>query len=111
MFNPAVVRLILVLLALLAGSSVPRAAAQIAPTERGSWPTGGWQLAAPEEQGMDPALLAELDARLPAELPLLSGLVVIRGGEIVFERYYGQTADEPIDLWSATKSVTSMAVG
>ena len=112
MITPAIVRLIVVLVALLAGSSVPQAVAQIAPGERASWPTAGWSTAAPEEQGMDPALLAQVDARVQTELPLLTGLVVVRGGEIVFEDYYnGHVADDPIHLWSVTKSVTSMAVG
>ena len=112
MITPAMTRLIVVLILLLATSAViAPAAAQVDPEERDYWPAAGWQTAAPEAQGMDPALLAQVDARVAAELPLLSGLVVVRGGEIVFERYYGQTADEPIDLWSATKSVTNMAVG
>jgi CubicO group peptidase (beta-lactamase class C family)/sugar lactone lactonase YvrE len=112
MFAPAVTRLILVLLLLLAASStMTPAAAQVDPGERAYWPTAGWRTAAPEAQGMDPALLAQLAQRVPAELPLLSGLVVVRGGDIVFEDYNGQTADEPIHLWSVTKSVTSMAVG
>ena len=108
----AVRLLILVLLLLLAtGSATTLAAAQVAPGERDVWPTAGWPTAAPEEQGMDPTPLAAVDQRVPAELPLLSGLVEVRGGAIVFERYHGQAADEPIHLWSATKSVTNMAVG
>ena len=72
----------------------------------------GLDRAAPEAQGMDPALLAQVDVRVQTELPLLSGLVVVRGGQIVFEDYYnGHVADEPIHLWSVTKSVTNMAVG
>ncbi len=87
MTAPAAPRLLLVLLLLLAASSaIPRAAAQVAPAERAYWPTSGWRTAAPEAQGMDPVLLAALDQRVPAELPLLSGLVVVRGGEIIFER-------------------------
>src|SRR5829696_842330 len=60
---------------------------------------------------MDPALLAQVDARFSAVLAFLSEMVVIHGREIVFERYSGQSADVPIDAWSATKSVTNMAVG
>jgi CubicO group peptidase (beta-lactamase class C family)/sugar lactone lactonase YvrE len=113
MFAPAVPRLLLVLLLLLAaGSTMAPAAAQVDPGERAYWPTAGWRTAAPEAQGMDATLLAQLAQRVQTELPLLSGLVVVRGGEIVFEDYYnGHVADEPIHLWSATKSVTSMAVG
>jgi CubicO group peptidase (beta-lactamase class C family) len=101
---------VLALLLLLVVPVVPMVSAQADPGARVSWPTAGWQTATPESQGMDPALLATLDARVPMELPLLSALVV-RSGNIVFERYYGQTSDVSIHLWSATKSVTSMAVG
>jgi Cu-Zn family superoxide dismutase len=102
---------VLALLLLLAAPAVPAVSAQVDPGERDSWPTAGWDTAAPEAQGMDPALLGQVEQRVQAELPLLSALAVVRGGDIVFERYYGQTADEPIHLWSVTKSVTSMAVG
>ena len=112
MITPAERLLALVLLLILAGSSMTLGtAAQVAPGQRDSWPTGGWTTAAPETQGMDAALLAAVDERVPPELPLLSGLVVVRGGDIVFERYDGQTADVPVHLWSLTKSVTTMAVG
>jgi CubicO group peptidase (beta-lactamase class C family) len=94
------------------GAAPPRTSAQGVPDERASWPTAGWSTAAPEDRGMDPALLAQVDPWVEAQLPLLSGLVVIRGGDIVYERYYNeQTADMPVHLWSVTKSVTSMAVG
>ncbi len=61
---------------------------------------------------MDPDLLAEADRRVRAELPDLSALVVVRGGRLVFERYYGGHAkDEPINVRSVTKSVVSSLVG
>lgn len=105
------VQVLVLLLVLISGVTPAIVGAQALPVERASWPTAGWTTAEPTAQGIDPALLAQIDARVAAELPLLSALVVVRGGEIVFERYFGQTADVPIDLWSVTKSVTNMAVG
>jgi Cu-Zn family superoxide dismutase len=112
MFTRAVVRLLLVLLVLLTGSSVLPAAAQIAPADRASWPTAEWRTAAPESQGMDLSLLDAADARIRAEQPYITSLLVVRGGDLVFEQYYGGfAATETTQLWSATKSVTSTIVG
>jgi hypothetical protein len=32
--------------------------------QRDFWPTAGWRTAAPAEQGMDPAMVGELDAKV-----------------------------------------------
>jgi CubicO group peptidase (beta-lactamase class C family) len=104
----------LLILVVILGTGLPsaRTAAQETPAAPDSWPTTGWSTAAPEAQGMDPALLAQIEPRVEAEFPLLSGLLVVRGGDIVYEKYFnGQTADTPVHLWSVTKSVTSIAVG
>ena len=90
----------------------PHAAAQVAPPQRDYWPTAGWRTASPESQGIDPTLLAQIDQRMQTALPRLTALLVIRGGNIVFEQYQGGgSSNQPIHLWSATKSVTDMAVG
>ncbi|MBA3449774.1 MAG: serine hydrolase, partial [Chloroflexia bacterium] len=62
---------------------------------------------------MDPALLAQADARVRAELPYLTSLLVILGGDLVFEQYYGDLGgpEETVQIWSATKSFTATAVG
>lgn len=80
--------------------------------EIAAWPTAGWQLAEPESQGVDPATLADVDARAVAEVPAISVLLAVRHGYLVFERYYGGlVADEPINVRSVTKSVTSTLAG
>lgn len=107
-------RLILVLLLLLltSGTAMRSAAAQVAPADRAYWPTVEWQTAPPEAQGMDPTLLAAADARIQAEQPYITSLLVIRGGDLVFERYYGGfTAGDTTQIWSATKSFTSTLAG
>jgi CubicO group peptidase (beta-lactamase class C family) len=76
------------------------------------WPTAGWRVAEPAARGVDPALLAAAAQRIEVEAPLLSSLLVVRGGDLVFERYWhGQDAATPLHVWSVTKSVTSLAVG
>src|SRR5918994_2902608 len=62
------------------------------------WPTDGWRVADPEEQGVDPFALDAVDARVPDEVPALSALLAARHGYIVFERYYGgQDTEIPIN--------------
>jgi CubicO group peptidase (beta-lactamase class C family) len=73
------------------------------------WPTAGWRSAAPEAHGLDPAALAALDDAAP---PYLDGLLIIRDGSIVYERYFnGHDADTLHDIASVTKSWTSALVG
>lgn len=61
---------------------------------------------------MDPHYLSQLDARVVNETPLLSALLVVHRGAIVFERYYnGLTQDQPFLAWSVAKSVTGIGVG
>lgn len=96
--------------AVAGGSRV--AVAQDAGEERAYWPTEEWRVADPADVGMDPAALDLIDGRVAAETPLLSALLVVRGGEIVFEGYYnGFEVDETLHTWSVTKSVTSIATG
>ncbi len=106
--RPTLVLLLLAVAMLPAAS----AAAQSTEIERDYWPTDGWRTASPASQGMDAALLDEADRQVRATLPDLSALLVVRGGRLVFERYYnGQDADEPINVRSITKSVTGALVG
>src|SRR6185312_11385905 len=45
-------------------------------------------------------------------LPRLHSLIVSRGGEVIFERYYnGARRDRPANIKSASKSVISALVG
>ncbi|MET0540442.1 MAG: serine hydrolase [Variovorax sp.] len=70
-----------------------------------------WPLAAPERQAIDASALGRaLDDG--AALPALRGLVVVRNGMLVGERYYnGAASGDLLAIHSATKSVTSMLVG
>ncbi len=64
--------------------------------------------------GLDLDLLAAADARVQGlpELRNTESLLVVHGGEIVFERYYrGRSPDDLADTHSVTKSFTSAVVG
>jgi len=70
-----------------------------------------WEVATPADQGLDPKLVADL-YRHAAELPSLYGLLVVKNGHLIAERYFnGGTLQQRADLASVTKSYTSALVG
>ena len=76
------------------------------------WPTEHWRTAPAEHHAMNAELLTWADQRLQAETPLLSSIVVVKDGYIVFERNYdGFSPDQRLHTWSVSKSVTNIAVG
>lgn len=101
------------------GATAPLAALVAGPCsviaqsiERDEWPTRAWALAEPEAVGLDRSLLLLADQSVPAELPDLSALIVIKNGRLAFERYYnGHEPDEPLNIRSITKSAISALVG
>jgi CubicO group peptidase (beta-lactamase class C family) len=76
------------------------------------WPTRGWRFSTPEAQGMDGAKLdAALEAAEQRNLSL-HGLLVIRHGCIVKEKYFSPyDAGTRHDLFSCTKSFVSALMG
>ena len=90
------------------GTSRPSAV----PTERDYWPTAGWRTAAPDQQGMDPAVLDDLNSMVPDLYPQVRSVLVIRRGYLVYERYWqGVDASDGHDVLSVTKSFVSALVG
>jgi CubicO group peptidase (beta-lactamase class C family) len=86
--------------------------AAAAPIQRDYWPTAGWRTAAPAEQGMDPAVLDDLDAIVPPGYPSVRSVLVVRHGYLVVERYWqGVKAGDGHDVRSVTKSFVSALVG
>ena len=72
---------------------------------------GGWQVSTPADQGLDPALVAELfvDA---AAVEKLFGLAIVKNGYLVAEGYFnGVSGSDKTHVQSVTKSFTSAAVG
>jgi CubicO group peptidase (beta-lactamase class C family) len=93
---------------LLFGASYSEAAeGEVAAYE---WPTAGWRVSTPEEQGMDSAALADL-VDFGASRGLNS-LLVVRHGMIVVEAFYAPfRAGLKHRTRSVTKSVTGTLVG
>jgi len=78
------------------------------------WPTQEWKTSAPEEQGMDSGLLAEMfdEMNKVASTYRIHSLLIIRNGYIVVEAYYpGHSKDSLYKIYSSTKSVTSALFG
>ena len=86
--------------------------ASAVPTQRDYWPTAGWRPSAPDQQGMDPAVLDHLDTVVPDNYPQVRSVLVVRHGYLVVERYWqGVEASDGHDVRSVTKSFTSALVG
>jgi CubicO group peptidase (beta-lactamase class C family) len=70
-----------------------------------------WPVSTPEEQGLDPTLVAELYHNAE-QLETLYGLLVVKNGHLVAEKYFhGKSASQLSSRASVTKSVTSALVG
>lgn len=77
-----------------------------------SWPSETWSRTSPEAQGLPADLPARIDQWAAGTAPLLTSLLVVRGGELVVDRHYnGFDPNQTFHIWSITKSVTSIAVG
>ncbi|MFI4936038.1 MAG: serine hydrolase domain-containing protein [Caulobacterales bacterium] len=72
-----------------------------------------WPTAAPSAVGADPAPLERLPAAIEhGDYPKTTSVLVVYRGQLIYERYFeGGGADVLNDTRSATKSITSLAVG
>ncbi len=76
----------------------------------GPFPAPHWQPGDPQSHGLDPSKL-ELAAQYASENKS-NCLVVIRNGELVFERYFqGTTPETKVKSWSVGKSYASTVAG
>jgi CubicO group peptidase (beta-lactamase class C family) len=70
-----------------------------------------WEISTPEEQGLDPNLVAELYYNA-AELETIYSLLVIKNGYLIAEDYFNEgSVDQKDRLQSVTKSYTSALIG
>ncbi|MFN2182604.1 MAG: serine hydrolase domain-containing protein [Anaerolineae bacterium] len=107
--NVALVLLVLASIA-LAGCGGP-SAEELAAVDYTPLALGDWPVSTPEEQGLDPALVAELYYNAE-QLETLYGLLVIKNGYLVAEEYFhGQSVGQLSSRASVTKSITSALVG
>ena len=104
-----IISLIVILSSLLAGCGPSAQALQA--IDYSPLPGDGFEVSTPEEQGLDPKLVAELFHNA-AELETLYGLLVIKNGHLVAEGYFNEgTFEQTPFMASATKSIISALVG
>ncbi len=80
---------------------------------RDYWPTDGWRTADPANHGLDAARLDRARDYLRATVPHINSLLVVRGGDLVYE-YYRDTAhgaETLRNVKSMTKSVLAILTG
>ncbi len=80
------------------------------------WPTDGWRTCAPEEVGMNPDYLIELNEEVLILKKLhvdIHSVLIVRKGYIVAEQYYNDAykADSLHRIYSCTKSLISALLG
>jgi CubicO group peptidase (beta-lactamase class C family) len=81
-------------------------------TQRNYWPALEWQTADPASVGMDPEKLSGLEQIIKARFGNINGMVVVRQGQVVFEKYFnGYGPDDTHNVASVTKSITSALIG
>ncbi|MBI1850282.1 MAG: serine hydrolase [Planctomycetes bacterium] len=75
---------------LLAGCATNEAGgtAKKSPSSAPPDPTNGWPTASPESQGVDSRMLERLPKYVAERMPELHGLVLVRHGHLVWERYF-----------------------
>ncbi|TCJ03766.1 serine hydrolase domain-containing protein [Cytobacillus praedii] len=80
--------------------------------QRNYWPTTEWQIADPADLGKETEKLSNLEPLITTEYSNLNGIVVVKNGVIVYERYYnGYGRDHVHHVASVTKSVLSALIG
>ncbi len=81
--------------------------------ERDYWPTDGWRVSTPREQGMNTTKLDDLVDFLDDSALYPLSLIIVRNGYIVFEKYLSLAVDvnETMDIYSCTLSIISALVG
>ena len=76
------------------------------------WPTQTWQSISPEEAGINPKHLADLEMRINAQYKTITSILIVHNGRVVFENYYhGSKTDEQQNVASVTKSFISALIG
>jgi CubicO group peptidase (beta-lactamase class C family) len=92
-----------------AGAATPPAPTEPTPAPH-TVPGADWATVAPTDVGLDPGVLDELAAA--ADASGSSCLVVVRDGRVADEWYFGGVdPDAPREVFSVTKSITSVLAG
>lgn len=79
---------------------------------RDYWPTLEWRSADPADVGMDADKLVKIEPMLRSQYGNINGIVIVRKGYIVFEKYYnGYAPADTHNVASVTKSFLSALIG
>ncbi len=70
-----------------------------------------WETSTPEEQGMDSRILNGLKNHIEKTYPDMYSMVIIRNGFLVEEEYFEYSATTKRNIFSCTKSITSVLIG
>jgi CubicO group peptidase (beta-lactamase class C family) len=108
---------VILLLAMLVGCSSSSSfetgapAEELAAVDYTPLPSDNWDLSTPQEQGLDPLLVAELYHNA-VELETLYSLLVVKNGHLIAEDYFnGGSVGQKTLVQSASKSYISALVG
>ena len=75
-------------------------------------PSQTWPASSPEEQGMDSEILSQAAEQIGSKHINLRGVIVVRHGTIVLQKYFGSyAADRTQDVYSVTKGVVAALIG
>jgi len=106
-----IVRPVFLVISLLMLSTVVGSASAVSQTY---WPTNGWEVSQPEQQGMNSTALQEVIDYVENMNNSFRSMVVVRHGYIVLEEYFSPTlydVNNTHALYSATKSFVSCLFG
>jgi CubicO group peptidase (beta-lactamase class C family) len=92
----------------LTASRVRTAYAQEIP-----FPNPDWQVVDPATVGLSQEQLTAAGDYAAANMPDITGIVVVRQNGLAYERYFGESygRDDPVNIRSITKSITGTLVG
>jgi CubicO group peptidase (beta-lactamase class C family) len=107
----ALIGLVFVFGALLAGCSGGPSAEDLAAVDYAPQTTGDWTTSTPAEHGLEPDAVADLYWRA-GQLESIYSLLIVKDGELVAEEYFnGGQLEQKALIQSATKSFTGALVG
>ncbi len=76
------------------------------------WPTRGWRISTPEEQGMNSGKIVQMLQMVEEEYPNIGGIAIIRNSYLVTDIFYAPFHERrTYNIYSCTKSITSSLIG
>jgi CubicO group peptidase (beta-lactamase class C family) len=77
-----------------------------------TYPTEGWQISTPEEQGMRSQMLAEMMEHIKKNNFNIDSILIVRNGYMIFDSYFWPFSNEQKhNILSCTKSIMSALIG